>query len=153
MSEILAIDPGPEQSGWVVYRDRHVVESGVDSNWAVRGIVELSDADVLAIEMIASYGMAVGADVFRTCVEIGRFIQSWREPDAVKLIYRRDVKLHLCGSARAKDPNVRAALIDLLGAPGTKKAKGPTYGVASHAWSALAIAVVAAETESKGGVA
>jgi len=95
--------------------------------------------------MVASYGMPVGKEVFETCVWIGRFMQVWHDPDAVRLIYRRDVKLHLCGSARAKDGNIRQALIDKLGPQGTKKAPGPTYGVKSHAWAALALAVTAAE--------
>lgn len=143
---ILAIDPGPDKSGWCYFGDGRVQVSGISPNAEVRDLVRIGAADVLAVEMIASYGMAVGADVFKTCVEIGRFIETWRDPEAVRLVYRRDVKLHLCGSARAKDPNVRAALIDLLGPPGTKKNKGPTYGVASHAWSALAVAVVAEAT-------
>jgi hypothetical protein len=44
---------------------------------------------------------------------------------------------------RAKDQNIRQALIDRLGPPGTKKNPGPTYGVTSHMWSALAVAVTA----------
>ena len=99
----------------------------------------------VVVEMVASYGMPVGKEVFETCVWIGRFMQVWHDPDAVRLIYRRDVKLHLCGSARAKDGNIRQALIDKLGPQGTKKAPGPTYGVKSHAWAALALAVTAAE--------
>jgi hypothetical protein len=62
------------------------------------------------------------------------------------LVFRKDVKMHLCNSMRAKDANIRTALIDKLGAPGTKKMQGPTYGVTSHAWAALAVAVTAHET-------
>lgn len=142
----LAIDPGTHQSGLVLFNGRHVIEAGVHTNDVVLGYVENTPADDLAIEMIASYGMAVGKEVFDTCVWIGRFVQTWRRPDAVRLIYRKDVKLHLCGSPRAKDPNIRQALIDLLGPPGTKKAPGPTYGVSSHAWAALAVAVTADAT-------
>ena len=98
---------------------------------------------VLAIEMIASYGMAVGREVFETCVWVGRFHQAWRDPAGVKLIYRQAVKLHLCNSPRAKDANIRRALIDLLGPQGTKNSPGPTYGVSSHAWAALGVAVTA----------
>ena len=53
---------------------------------------------------------------------IGRFADRWETgPRLVSdiparrpamLVYRRDVKLHLCGQARAKDANVRQALID-----------------------------------------
>jgi hypothetical protein len=74
---------------------------------------------------------------------IGRFQQAWADPDDVRFITRHQVKIHLCGSMRAKDPNVRQAVLDLLGEPGTKKKPGATYGVKSHAWSALAVAITA----------
>jgi len=57
--------------------------------------------------------------------------------------FRKDIKLHLCGTNKAKDANVRQALIDCLGPPGTKKSPGPTYGIKSHLWAALALAVYA----------
>ena len=47
-------------------------------------------------------------------------------PEAVIRVKRSAVKLHQCGSNRAKDANVRQALIDKMGPPGTKKAPGPT---------------------------
>ena len=141
---ILALDPGTTQTGWVVYADGAVQMSGTDDNAAVLGIVKAWAGDVLAIEAVASYGMAVGREVFETCVWIGRFQQAWREPDAVRLIYRKQVKEHLCGTLKAKDANIRRALLDLVGPQGTKKAPGPTHGVKTHAWSALAVAVTAA---------
>ena len=91
--------------------------------------------------------MPVGQEVFDTCVWIGMFKQAWRAPKSVKLIYRSEVKMGVCHSMRAKDGNVRQALIDMLGPPGTKKAPGPTYGVTSHAWQALGVAVTAANKE------
>ena len=144
---ILAIDPGPTESGYVLYTHGTVSGSGVLANHNMLLVVRRwgIPSSQLAIEMIASYGMAVGREVFETCVWIGRFTHAWHAPEAVRLIYRKDVKLHLCGSPRAKDSNIRQALIDKLGAPGTKKAPGPTYGVKSHAWPALAVAVTASE--------
>jgi len=145
---VLAIDPGPTESGFVVLRDGHVWDSGVLVNEAMLERLKhhaLVDDYALAIEMIASYGMPVGREVFETCVWIGRYMQAWRSPAAVRLVYRKDVKLHLCGSPRAKDPNVRQALLDKLGPQGTKKSPGPCYGVKSHAWAALAVAVTALE--------
>lgn len=149
MSSILAIDPGTTESGYAVLWDGKVNSSGVMANEDLLSELRhgnrimLSDNCVLAIEMIASYGMAVGREVFETCVWIGRFKQAWFAPDSVRLVYRRDVKLHLCGSPRAKDPNIRQALLDLIGPQGTKKDPGPTYGVKSHAWAALGVAVTA----------
>lgn len=109
--------------------------------------VECSTADRMAIEMVASFGMPVGSEVFDTCVWIGRFIQAWNGSSS--RVFRRDVKLHLCGQARAKDGNVRQALIDRWGgkekAIGTKLAPGPLRGVSADVWQALAVAVTFAD--------
>ena len=138
---ILAIDPGTTQSGWVLFGPQGVVDSGVHDNHDVLQWVKAGQgADTLAIEMIAGMGMTVGQSTFETVRWIGRFQQAWRDPEAVRLIYRREVKLHVCGDSRAKDPNIRQALLDIVGPQGVKKAPGPTYGVSSHAWSALAVA-------------
>lgn len=144
---LLAIDPGTTESGYIFVKDGLLEASGVLPNEdTLRMILDarwLSETPTLAIEMIASYGMAVGKEVFETCVWIGRFQQAWCIPEDVKLVYRRDVKLELCGNARAKDANIRQALLDRIGPQGTKKAPGPTYGVKSHAWAALGVAVAA----------
>ena len=143
MSTILAVDPGTTESGWVLFDGARVLGSGVLPNTDMLTAIAASDADALALEMVASYGMAVGREVFETVRWIGRFQQAWRDPEAVRLVYRKDVKLHLCGSPRAKDPNIRQALLDRLGPVGTKKQPGPCYGVKSHAWAALGVAVTA----------
>jgi hypothetical protein len=148
---ILAIDPGTEQSGWVRYEGMRVLDCGVMPNRDVLDMIHDGGFDEMAIEMIASYGMAVGREVFETCVWIGRMVEAFRDPDAVRLVYRKDVKLHLCGSPKAKDPNIRQALLDLFPRTGggktpqigTKSQPGPLYGVSSHAWAALAVAVTA----------
>lgn len=121
--------------------------SGVDSNEDVLTHIKQccnSRVDTLAIEMVASYGMPVGREVFETVRWIGRFQQAWRDPESVLLIYRKDVKMHLCQSMKAKDTHIWQALIDKLGPVGTKAAPGPLYGVKSHARSAVAVAVTAA---------
>lgn len=147
---ILALDPGTAQTGWCLYDRGMVIGSGVKENSEMLEMVQAAQppAIELAVEMIASYGMAVGREVFETCVWIGRFVQAWHSPQDVRLVYRRDVKLHLCGTTKAKDTNVWQALVDKLGAPGMKQAPGPTYGVKSHARAALAVAVTAAETSA-----
>jgi len=109
---------------------------------------------LLAVEMIGSYGMPVGRDVFETCVWVGRYLQAWiddQDPgqDCV-LVYRKDVKLELCGTMRAKDANVRQALLDLVGPRGTKARPGPTYGLRADEWSALGVAIVAAKRLQEG---
>jgi hypothetical protein len=151
MSRIFALDPGTSQTGWVLFDNSTVVDSGVHPNHDVlRWVQAGQSADVLAIEMMKARGMPTSNDEFKTLVWIGRFLQAWREPEEVRLVYRQDVKLHVCGSMKAKDPNIRAALLDLIGPQGTKKAPGPTYGVSSHAWAALGVAVTARHQMQEG---
>lgn len=146
---ILAIDPGTTVSGWCLLSSGMLVGTGVEDNPTIleriQEVYHNNPGAHLAIEMIASFGMPVGAETFRTVWWTGRFAERWlswsyRLPIEV---FRKDVKLHLCGTHKAKDPNIRQSLIDRLGAPGTKKAPGGTFGVKSHAWSALAVAITA----------
>ena len=105
--------------------------------------------DIAAVEMVASYGMAVGKEVFETCVWIGRFIEV--SGCALAPIYRRDVKLHHCGQTKAKDSNITQALIDRFapGQPnrgkGTKADPGWFHGFAADVWQAYALAVLVAD--------
>lgn len=154
---ILAIDPGNEMSAWCE------LENGKPRRWdkvandvLLRSFRKDIDAvwqpEIVAIEMIASYGMAVGREVFDTCLWIGRFDEAWRNRGGtVRLVYRKDVKMHLCGNNSAKDANIRQAIIDHFGpgkdrAIGLKKAPGPLYGIAGDEWSALAVAMTASVT-------
>lgn len=139
--DVLAVDPGTMESGWVLIRDGRIAYAAVSSNERMLEIIASNAADVLAIEKIESYGMPVGAEIFETVFWSGRFAQVWRDPKAVRRVPRKTVKLHLCGSQRAKDANIKQALIDRIGPQGSKKAPGPTFGVKSHAWAALAVAV------------
>ena len=144
---IIAVDPGPVESAWVLYQeDRRsapyteaIVQFAKQRNEDVLDMIRAS-ARRLVIEKIASYGMAVGAEVFETCVWTGRFMQAFGA-ERVDRITRIEVKSHLCHSAKANDSNIRQALIDRIGKPGTKKNPGPTYGISGDCWSALAVAV------------
>lgn len=152
MSTLLAIDPGTEQSAIIEWTGEQILRKGIVPNDEVLPLLATSGAPVV-IEMIASYGMPVGRETFETVLWIGRFIQeAGRSGRPVRTVYRKDIKLHLCHSMRAKDGNVRQALIDRLGAPGTKKAPGTTYGIASHLWAALAVAVYAHDCPEAGEV-
>lgn len=147
--KILGIDPGPTQSAYVIWDGAAVLKSEILPNIEIIRYLEPGlMLKACAIEKIACYGMAVGAEVFETCVWTGRFIERWREyggmGDPVR-IPRLDIKVNLCKSAKAKDANVRQALIDRLGPVGTKKAPGPLFGVTSHCWAALAVAVTCAD--------
>jgi hypothetical protein len=144
--KIFAIDPGPEQSAFVKLHDGRVYDSAILPNEDILKEITIAHAShAFAIEQIRSYGMAVGAEVFETCEWCGRFDMQVRfiHQKTALFISRKDVKMHLCGTPKAKDTNIRQALIDLLGPPGTKKNPGATYGVKSHIWAALAVAVTA----------
>jgi len=148
---ILAIDPGPELSAYVEFDGSRIMHHGIDENAGIWDLMYRTEAEHMAIEMVASYGMPVGEDVFLTVWEIGRHCHHWEccaKTDApnADLVYRKEVKHHLCGTHKAKDANIRQALIDRFGpgkeaAIGRKATPGPLYGLKSHEWSALAVAV------------
>lgn len=150
---VIGIDPGNTQTAWVLLGDGMPVDHGKEENAAVIERVRADwapRADLLAIEMIASYGMPVGKEVFDTCLWIGRFAEAWAARGGqYKLVYRKDVKLFHCETTRANDANIRAALIDRYGpgkerAIGLTRSKGPLFGFKGDEWSALAVALTAA---------
>ena len=151
-TRILAIDPGPVQSAYVYYQGG-CFSGGILLNEELRRQLpeqrrKFGEGVRLAVEMIASYGMPVGQDVFRTCLWIGRFVEAWGGP--YTLVTRLECKLHICHHGNAKDPHVRQALIDRFGPPGTKKQPGKTYGFKADMWAALACAVTCAEGGARG---
>ena len=148
MTNIIALDPGTFETG-VASHWNGVWSFGVMTNDEVLEYISNYPGQTIAIEMIAKMGMPVGAEVFETCLWIGRFIERWAsEVDRPKpiMVFRREVKMHLCGTAQGKDPHIRQALLDKFGPVGTKKAPGTLYGCKSHAWAALGVAVTALET-------
>lgn len=153
---LLAVDPGYTESAWLLYDvdEQRPMQWATELNERVRWVISETSARVLAIESVASYGMAVGAELFETVLWAGRFIERYGDTGGTVLrIYRADVKLHLCHARNAKDANVRQALIDRYGpskevAIGKKASPGPLYGLTGHAWAALGVAVTAADVVS-----
>jgi hypothetical protein len=157
---VLAIDPGNIESAFVIYKDGEILEKGKLENSVLMQYIQHDPQFLmthnLAIEMISSYGMAVGKTVFDTCVWIGRFIQAWGSE--CTQIYRKDVKMFLCNSVKAKDGNIRQAIIDKFPPTGggkipqigTKKKPGPLFGVHDDIWAALGVAMTF-ENNIKGG--
>lgn len=159
---IFAIDPGNEYSAYVLTDDDlKVIEKGKVKNEELLEIIYAKfymnvkesyvtpSIDHVAIEMVASYGMAVGKTVFDTCVWIGRFYQAITEQAVVEptFIYRKDEKMCLCGQTKAKDSNIRQALIDRFAQHDFKSGKGTKnnpdffYGFKADIWAAMAVAV------------
>ena len=146
---ILAIDPANENSAFCLLDENYnLILFDKIPNERMRELLRTENYDILAIEKIESFGMAVGATVFETCVWIGRFIEiavgrniGW------KGIYRKEEKLNLCKSTKAKDANIRQALIDRFAkfdfknGKGTKKQQDFFYGVSADMWAAIAVGV------------
>ncbi len=142
---IHAIDPGPAKSAIVTLGD-DFVRAQTGDNDLVLGVVNAAAiyGDKLVIEQIASYGMPVGAEVFETVFWSGRFAQAWEQlrPLSVAIrIPRLAVKVALCHDSRAKDANIRQALIDRFGGPSCIRKGGALYKVHGDEWAALAVAV------------
>lgn len=147
---IFAIDPGTFESAYVrMDEDCRPVRFGKIPNEELLCMVRQADwpKDDLVIEMVQSYGMAVGKEVFDTVFWIGRFWEAGSRFASRNLIYRREEKIALCGSAKAGDANIRQALVDRFayGVPnkgkGTKKDPGWFYGFRADMWQAYAVGV------------
>jgi len=157
---IIAIDPGSEESGYVILdEDLRPQEFGKIPNDELLGVIEAVDANNqtyskgkvhMAIEMVACYGMPVGKEIFDTCVWIGRF---WEAACSMKKtkIYRKDEKINLCQSMKANDANITQALVDRF-APGqknhgkgTKKDPSYFYGFSKDVWQAYAVGITYAD--------
>lgn len=165
---LLAIDPGNEKSAYVIYdtcltdlqdirEKKNIREFGIFRNEDLLCMVRSLPSDHLAIEMIACYGMAVGKTVFETCLWIGRFIEAYTSYNNKPFtkVYRMEVKMHLCNHPRAKDSNIRQAIMDRYEPTGggknpyvgTKTQPGPLYGVSKDVWAALGVAITHAESK------
>lgn len=154
---IVAIDPGCDVSSWVAYD----CETGRPVGWAkdednslvldrARNRWHAWNGQRLIIEQIAAMGMAVGAETFETVFWSGRFCEAWQNMGGEwGRVKRHEVKSHICHHPRAKDKNIRQALLDRWGgkdrALGKKRTPGPLYGMSGDCWAALAVAVTWAD--------
>jgi len=139
---IIGVDPGNKETAIVVLDNGRIIGHYYHPNETCLQIIKgWANADChIYCEMIASYGMAVGKSVFETCLFIGKILQVAPQ---TKLITRNVVKNAICHSSKAKDANIRQALIDIYGEVGTKKNPGGTFGMSGDKWAALAVATAA----------
>lgn len=157
MNQIIAIDPGTTESAMVIWdgktqksyfaQNRMILDS-IRARGENSRLLPTNERPTLAIEMVACYGMAVGKSVFETVVWIGRFVEAWEHETMLtpRLVTRPQIKIHHCKSSKAKDANVRQALIDKYGEVGTKKKPGMLFGISNHKWAAFALASFISET-------
>lgn len=156
--KIYAIDPGNEQSAFcIIDADtlRPLLFDKRPNKEVLRDIKDTSPVEDYraVIEMVESYGMAVGKEVYETVFWIGRFYEALTRKCPVDRIYRKEVKLHICGTTRAKDTNIRQALIDRFAKHDFKNGKGTVknkdwfYGFSKDIWSAYAVGLTYIETK------
>lgn len=161
---IFAIDPGNTHSGFAVIDmpNFHLLDFGKVENENLLMLLEsmsvtlpsCGDPDVYVIEKIASYGMPVGVDVFDTCIWIGQFAHALKERKTV-YVFRKDEKITLCGTMKAKDANIRQELInryakfDYKNGKGTKKNPDTFHGVSKDVWAAIAVGVTYYEMQKE----
>lgn len=156
---IIAIDPGNEESALLVWDGSRIDLTRFGPNEDILALLKgwRSGPRIvpLVVERIACYGMAVGETTFETVFWTGRFAEAYGA-DITHRITRGEVKMHLCHTMRAKDANVRQAILDRFGgkdrAVGKKAAPGVLYGIHSHLWSALAVGLTWHDLNARRGI-
>lgn len=149
MSNVLiAIDPGPEESAYVVWDGEHILSKGDEPNvvlvkWLATPALLRHAPNICAIEQVRGFGIMASDGLFDTCQWTGRFLQAFGEP-RTHLIPRKMVSKYICGtSGVSHDKFIREALITRFGgkdvAIGNKAKPGILYGIAGHTWAALAL--------------
>ena len=160
------IDPGTERTGVVIY------DSGSKAAlWACKDIcnavlvshlrngfadIPVQRPRAIAIERMQAHRMVSG-DVIETTWVSGRFYEAAQASHYRKVVryYRREILAALDVTGKGtRDSLVRQRLIEMhcgkTAAIGKKATPGALYGVTSHAWQALAVAVVAAQLDVRG---
>jgi len=153
MSEnlILALDTGTTQTGFcVVSQDtlKPVKFGKINNEDILTQINLMPEGSVVVLEQFKSYGMSIGQSTMDAIQWNGRFIQRAIDKGfRTDIVARMEEKMNLCKNGKAKDSNIRQALIDRFGEVGTKNAQGWFYGVSKDMWSAIAIAVTWSDRE------
>lgn len=143
---VIAIDPGTVQSAICILVNRKIDYCSIVPNTEIEFILGTNSiVKNIGCEIVECFGMPVGREIFETCYLIGEIRHHCKiEKKTFYPVARREIKMHFCNSMKAKDANIRQAMIDTWGAQGTIKNKGATYGLKADMWSALAIATYTA---------
>lgn len=156
---VLAIDTGTEESGWVVFdSDTWKLHSfGITENEELRVLIDSLEFDDAALEYFQSYGMPMGQTTIDSIQWCGRFKERIlvNGVEATYLWKKKHINKVICGGGKVKDAHIRQALLNMYPPNGggktpqigTKKEQGDLFGVSSHVWAALAVAVTHAIQE------
>ena len=124
---ILGIDPGNEQSGYVVVDNYKVIDAGkIKNEKLLVKIIHIPafmrDVDAVCIELIQSYGSVAGRTLYDTCIWTGRFIQALAHAHLhvpIHLYTRPKIMRAIVGTNKGGDRALRATLLLRFG--GDKK--------------------------------
>lgn len=142
--KLLSLDVGTTESAFcIIDIDTYKpLKFGKISNEELLKIVKEEQYDEMVYEEFQSYGMPIGQTTITSITWNGRYIQSALDRNKpVFRVYRKDEKINLCGTMKAKDSNIRQALIDRFGEVGVKSHPGFFYGFKKDIWAAFAVGV------------
>ena len=150
--KVLGLDPGSTESGWVLLDGpppRRPEAFNVSPNTEILARISAGEFDRLVMESVpAVYGRSALPALCDTIRWEGRFLEraaaSVEKQILPYLVSRQQVKAWLLGNASGRDADVRAELVHRYGdgnAIGKRATRGPLYGVSSHIWPALAVAL------------
>ena len=163
---VIAVDPGSEESGLVVWDGDKVWFKGIAPNLECVAFIALlgkwslqcDQVTVLAIEHTKPYVLTTAGgrpyvpdQIQATSYWVGQMAREWtaQTMQSEVQIQRSDVLKHLKANKRkiagraapSKDSQVVIRLRSRFGEKGTKQNPGLTYGFKSHIWQAFAVAV------------
>lgn len=161
---ILAVDPGSETHGVVLYNAASRRLSWVDKAASIEDICSRMHsmwADGVPYRVVVERVTAqqYAANSLLRTAEWGGYIMAEAKGCGAPFLWltRSQVLTELHVSGGSRDAQVRARMIELHGgskeaAVGKKAAPGPLYGVTSHAWQALGVAVAAHRRYAREGL-
>ena len=157
----MSIDAGSVESAYMVFNAGKIVKAvqvkhGLGAPFTIAGFGKVENSlihqiikelaqegviDTVVFEFPYPRGMPTSYDEFLMVEWVGR-LRRTAELAGLKVckVWRHREKSCVCGNGRATDSNIRTALIDIYGAPGTKKSPGNTFGITADVWQALAVA-------------
>lgn len=135
---IIGVDPGPEESGYVICdRFKPYVSDKVKNDSLIRILENETRIDLVLIERPVCRKWA-GASVSDTAIWTGRFMQA--SPVKVGLINRQKVRMHMVGK-KATDADIRFKIIERFYPEYCLKEPGMFKGFKSDIWQAYALIV------------
>jgi hypothetical protein len=154
---VCAVDPGPQVLGYVCWdtaEQKLLVKENISSEEFIQKISDptLVPGEMLLVEQAVIYQKSA-ASIHDTIFYYGRLCRDWqiRRGDNILLVPRLTIIGHILGPELRKacfgkknmsrDSAVIAELTSRYGGKGTKAEPGFFFGVSSHMWNAIALAV------------